>query len=65
MKAENVIAPSRSSWSVAEVAKRNALSKQFVRIEIACGRLKAKRMGRRVLVPVAAELEWLASAPEK
>ena len=65
MKAENVIAPNRSTWSVAEIAKRNGLSTQFVRLEIARGRLKARRMGRRVLVPVAAELEWLASAPER
>jgi excisionase family DNA binding protein len=65
MVTQNVMGRSRSAWSIAEVAERNWLSKQFVRNEIAAGRLKAKRLGRRVVIPVASEREWLEAAPQK
>ena len=55
----------RNAWSIAEVAKRNGLSRAFVRLEIARGRLRAKRMGRRVLIPVVSEREWMQSAPDR
>jgi excisionase family DNA binding protein len=65
MKPETVIGQNRSSWSILEVARRNGLSLQFVRLEIARGRLKAKRFGRRVLIPVQSERDWLESAPDR
>ena len=65
MNKQIVMGQPRSSWSITEVAERNGLSKQFVRNEIAAGRLKAKRLGRRVVVPVSAEREWLEAAPER
>jgi excisionase family DNA binding protein len=65
MKAESVIGQDRSSWSIEEVAKRNGLSAQFVRLEITRGRLRAKRVGRRVLILLASEREWLETAPER
>jgi excisionase family DNA binding protein len=65
MNRENVMGQPRNSWSITEVAERNGLSKQFVRNEIAAGRLKAKRLGRRVVVPVSSEREWLEAAPER
>jgi hypothetical protein len=65
MEAESVIGHNRSCWSILEIAKRNGLSAGFVRLEIARGRLKAKHVGRRVLISVASEREWLDSAPER
>ena len=59
-----VMGTGRSAWSIAEVAARNGVSKQFVRDEIASNRLKAKRLGRRIVVLVSAEREWLEAAPE-
>lgn len=65
MNSQSVIGGARSAWSIAEVAARNAVSKQFVRDEIAAGRLKAKRLGRRVVIPVSSERAWLEAAPER
>ena len=62
---QTVMGTSRSAWSIAEVAMRNGLSKQFIRDEIAAGRLKAKRLGRRIVIPVSCEQEWLRAAPER
>jgi len=65
MNKQIVMGQTRSSWSITEVAERNGLSKQFVRNEIAAGRLKAKRLGRRVVIPAVSEREWLDAAPDK
>jgi excisionase family DNA binding protein len=59
-----IIGQPRNAWSIAEVAERNGVSRQFVRLEIARGRLKAKKIARRVLIPVSAENAWLDSASE-
>lgn len=61
----NGIELSRASWSIAEIATRNGLSKEFVSKEIADGRLKAKRLGRRVVVLIADERAWLEQAPAR
>jgi len=65
MTNHSLVAHARSAWSIREVARRNDLSAQFVRLEIARGKLRAKRIGRRVLIPVTAEKEWLENAPER
>ena len=61
----NVIGNSRNAWSIAEVAERNSVSKQFVRLEIQRGKLKAKRLGRRVVVLSVEEQNWLQQAPQQ
>jgi excisionase family DNA binding protein len=65
MNVESVIGQHRNSWSIQEVAERNGVSKQFVRNEIAAGHLKAKRLGRRVVILVSSERAWLEAAPER
>src|ERR1051325_11823099 len=55
---------SRNSFSVAEIAERNGLSRQFIRCQIAAGKLRAKKVGRRVLIPAQAEVDWLAAEPQ-
>lgn len=54
---------SRRAYSIAEVAIAYGLSKSFVRLEIARGRLKALRVGRRVVIPRDAIGGWLEGAP--
>lgn len=65
MEAQSIVGRSRSAWSIAEVAERHGVSKQFIRNEITAGRLRAKRLGRRVVILLAAEKEWLEAAPER
>jgi excisionase family DNA binding protein len=60
----SVIGTTRAAWSIREVAKRSGLSEQFVRMEIKGGRLRAKQLQRRILIPAAAETAWLESAPD-
>ena len=38
------------AFSVEDVSEQTSLSKQFLRLEIQRGRLKAKRFGRRVVI---------------
>ena len=61
----SVMENSRNAFSIAEIAARNGLSKQFVRLEIARGCLRAKRLGRRVVVLASDEREWLERAPAR
>ena len=60
----NATDQSRASWSVREVARRHGVSEQFIRLEILRGRLQARKVARRVLIPVGAEEEWLQGAPQ-
>ena len=45
--------------SVTEAAAAVGLSKPMIWAEISSGRLKVRRVGRRVLVPLRAINEWL------
>ncbi len=40
----------KMAYSVEEISEQTSLSKSFIRNEITAGKLKAKRIGRRVLV---------------
>lgn len=40
----------RLTWSVADIAEGTGLSQPFIRLKIHTGELRAKRVGRRVLV---------------
>jgi hypothetical protein len=53
----------RKSFSMAEIAERNSLSKNFIRGQILGGHLKAKRLGRRLVVMAVDEESWLSAAP--
>ena len=65
MPTKNILYQQRNCWSIAEVAERNGVSKQFVRLEISRGRLRAKKVSRRILISVQSEAEWLENAPER
>jgi excisionase family DNA binding protein len=68
---EHVIEPSitvteratvpRIALRIAEAARALGISKPTVEAEIRAGRLRVRRVGRRVLVPVAAIEEWLSA----
>lgn len=49
----------RIAFSVKEVAQQTGLSQPFVRLEIRRGNLRASKVGRRVVVLVAAMDAWL------
>jgi excisionase family DNA binding protein len=50
MQERTSVTTTRVAWSVSEVSARTGLSRGFLRNEIRRGRLRARRMGRRVLV---------------
>ena len=54
----------RASFTVAEIAQRNAVSRITVYRAIAAGKLKASRLGdgerRGLRITPAAEVEWIA-----
>jgi len=55
----------RAAYSVNEVAVRHGISPGLVRLEISRGRLKAGRIGRRVIVTEAQIARWLEESSEK
>lgn len=55
-------APQRLAYSVSEVARAATVSDQTVYREIAAGRLRAKKIRGRVVVPADAVAEWLNSS---
>lgn len=54
----SVMAGERRAYSIAEVAHQHGVSKGLVRLEIKRGRLKAIRLGRRLLVPSESIRRW-------
>lgn len=55
------IAAKPIAYSVADLAAETSLSKQTIYLEIESGRLAAKRIRGRIVIPAAAVEEWLAS----
>ena len=49
--------------TISEFCRRNRVSRTFAYGEIGAGRLRVVKAGRRTLVPVASEREWLARLP--
>jgi excisionase family DNA binding protein len=49
----------RLAVGIAKAAQSADVSKAFVRLEIKRGRLRARKVGGRVLIPMAALREWL------
>jgi excisionase family DNA binding protein len=49
----------RDGFSVSEIASRYGVSEGLVRLEIARGRLRVVRLGRRVVIPKRALERWL------
>jgi excisionase family DNA binding protein len=47
------------AYSIEQISEQTSLSKAFLRNEIQIGNLKAKRVGRRVLVMSSALIEYL------
>jgi excisionase family DNA binding protein len=54
----------RHAFSVGEVASQYGVSKGLVRLEIARGRLRSVRVGRRLLIPTRA-IEQLLNASSR
>jgi excisionase family DNA binding protein len=52
----------RDGYSIAELASRYGVSEGLVRLEIARGRLKSARIGRRVVIPKSAIEHWLSAS---
>ena len=51
----------RAAYSIAEVAQRFGVSQGLIRLEISRGKMKAGRIGRRVVIP-AGEVDRLIEA---
>lgn len=51
----------RKAFSIAEAAESAGVSRSTIKVQIAQGRLRVTRLGRRVLIPVA-ELDRLLAA---
>ncbi|WP_425158233.1 helix-turn-helix domain-containing protein [Candidatus Binatus sp.] len=56
---QNETSSVRAPYSIAEIAQRFGVSPGLVRLEISRGRLKAGRIGRRVVVSQRAIDNWL------
>lgn len=52
------------AYSIKEFCKASSISRNQMYLEIKDGNLKTVKLGRRVLIPVAAAQEWLASKME-
>jgi excisionase family DNA binding protein len=52
------------SYSVEQASERTSVSKSYIRNEIRDGRLKAKLVGRRVLIPATALKEWIENGQD-
>jgi excisionase family DNA binding protein len=57
-------APDRLAYTIDEFCRAVTIGQSLAYAEIAAGRLKVVRVGRRTLVPVDAAKAWLASLPE-
>ena len=54
----------KRAYSIPEVCQASSLGKSSIYAHIAAGRLKAKRVGRRTIVPAEALDEFIDSAPD-
>lgn len=59
MQSLEIIQQKRLALSVAEISDVCGVSVPFVRLEIRRGKLRALKLGRRVVVPIEALREWL------
>lgn len=57
---ETTMEPTPIAYSVTELAVRTSLSRQTVYAEIEAGRLQARRIRGRIVIPAAAVEDWLA-----
>jgi hypothetical protein len=57
-------APPRLAYTMDEFCRAATIGQSLAYAEIAAGRLKIVRVGRRTLVPVDSAKAWLASLPE-
>jgi hypothetical protein len=62
--AEASPAPDRLAYTIDEFCRAVTIGQSLAYAEIAAGRLKVVRVGRRTLVPVDSAKAWLASLPE-
>lgn len=65
MQSLEIIQQKRLALTIAETAEVCGLSVPFVRLEIRRGKLRALKLGRRVVVPIEALREWLAAGETK
>lgn len=61
MPENSINTPTRQAHSKAEIAQAYGLSRRTIDNEIQSGRLRVIRVGRRVIIPLDAEREWLAA----
>jgi len=54
-----VMEKERLALGIAEAANSVGVSAAFLRLEIARGRLRARKVGGRVLIPISALRKWL------
>lgn len=52
----------RLGFSTKELARMMGTSEPFIRLEIRRGKLRAAKLGRRVVVPLRSAKEWLDAA---
>lgn len=53
----------RVAVTVAEAAKAATVSRSTIYAELAAGRIKARKLGRRTLVEVASLRDWVSALP--
>jgi excisionase family DNA binding protein len=62
MEKQTPPAPQPLAYSVSALASDTSLSKQTIYAEIEAGRLRAKRIRNRIVIPRDAVDEWLKAA---
>lgn len=63
-KSIKVTKDDRRAWSIAEVAARLGVSRNFVLAQVSRGALRARRLGRRVVILTEDLESYLAAAEE-
>lgn len=63
-KSTKVTKEERRAWSIAEVAARLGVSRHFILAQISRGALRARRLGRRVVVLTEDLESYLAGAEQ-
>lgn len=65
MESLEIIQQKRLALSIAEISEACGVSVPFVRLEIRRGKLRALKLGRRLVVPIEALREWLDAGMTK
>jgi len=61
--AENMIAQDALADSPAVAARRLGVSRSQLYLELRAGRITARKLGRRTLIPRSAQAQWLSQLP--